>query len=279
MPRGVSVHIGLNHVDSGHYDGWSGDLVACEADAQAMKAIAESRQLTPTVLLTQQATADAVIAAIRNAASQLQTDDFFFLTYSGHGGEVPDTNSDEENDKSDETWVLYDRQLVDDELYALWGEFRPGVRIFVLSDSCHSGTATRGLDEPGVPHVLPQAEAGEPKPRTKELPRDVQRATYEAHKDLYDGIQKVIPSGETVDVAARVILISGCQDNQLSRDGDVNGLFTEKLLATWSNGAWTGDYSLFATAIRSLMPSDQTPNYFAVGAANDGFERQTPLTI
>src|SRR4051794_38745039 len=104
MPRGVSVHIGLNQVDSSHYDGWSGDLVACEADAQAMKAIADARGLASTMLLTREATADDVIAAIRNAASQLQTDDFLFVTYSGHGGEVTDTNGDEPKDKSDETW-------------------------------------------------------------------------------------------------------------------------------------------------------------------------------
>ena len=34
-------------------------------------------------------------------------------------------------------------------------------------------------------------------------------------------------SGTTrsTDIAAELILISGCQDNQLSSDGDVNGLF------------------------------------------------------
>jgi hypothetical protein len=42
--------------------------------------------------------------------------------------------------------VLYDRQLIDNELYALWARFRPGVRICVISDSCHSGTVTRDLE-------------------------------------------------------------------------------------------------------------------------------------
>jgi hypothetical protein len=42
----------------------------------------------------------------------------------------------------DETWVCYDRQLIDDQLYELWGKFKASVRILVLSDSCHSGTVS-----------------------------------------------------------------------------------------------------------------------------------------
>jgi hypothetical protein len=34
-------------------------------------------------------------------------------------------------------------------------------------------------------------------------------------------------SAQPDDDPASVLLISGCQDNQLSGDGDVNGLFTE----------------------------------------------------
>ena len=33
-----------------------------------------------------------------------------------------------------------------------------------------------------------------------------------------------------------MILISGCQDNQTSMDGDHNGAFTEQLLRVWDQG-------------------------------------------
>ena len=49
----------------------------------------------------------------------------------------------EEADKLDETWCLYDGQLIDDELYFELSKFAAGVRILVLSDSCHSGTVVR----------------------------------------------------------------------------------------------------------------------------------------
>ena len=55
---------------------------------------------------------------------------------------MPDVWGDEA-DKQDETWCLYDGQLIDDELYFELSKFAPGVRILVLSDSCHSGTVVR----------------------------------------------------------------------------------------------------------------------------------------
>src|SRR5215203_2095950 len=50
-----------------------------------------------------------------------------------HGGQVQDRDNEGETDRSDETWVAYDRQIVDDELYVLWGKFAEGVRVVVLS--------------------------------------------------------------------------------------------------------------------------------------------------
>jgi metacaspase-1 len=278
MTGAVSVHIGLNSVDSAHYNGWSGNLNACEADAHSMEQIAKSRRFEPKVLLTRSATAQAVSAAIRDAASHLDTGGFFFFTHSGHGGQVPDRNGDEK-DKMDETWVLYDRQLVDDELYALWARFKPGVRIFVLSDSCHSGSVTRDIAEAAVPHVVEHAMVDTQSPRHKDLPRNVQDATYDANKELYDGIQRSNPAAEKAQIGADVILISGCQDNQLSLDGDRNGLFTQNLLKVWNNGRWRGSYRRFQQAIGAEMPPTQSPNYFRIGASDPKFEGQAPLTV
>ena len=94
-PVGMSLHIALNEVDPGHYDGWSGPLAACEFDAHAMAAIAKAKNVAAQQLLTKQATRAAVLSGIRNAAKSLGPGDFFFLTYSGHGGQVPDRNSAE----------------------------------------------------------------------------------------------------------------------------------------------------------------------------------------
>jgi len=36
MAKGIALHIGLNSVDPHKYEGWSGPLSACEADANDM---------------------------------------------------------------------------------------------------------------------------------------------------------------------------------------------------------------------------------------------------
>jgi hypothetical protein len=273
----------LNKVDPSHYDDWDGALAACEFDANDMNSLAQSRGFESSILLTEAATADAVTNAIKRVAEELDPGDFFFITYSGHGGQVPDRNNEEEPDRSDETWLLYDRQLVDDELYVLWGTFAQGVRIFLLSDSCHSGSVAKAIqDEGSVPNVVATAEAAaQQSPRYRALPRDKMIATYRAHAKLYDDIQNAVPGSESSqsDVGATVVLISGCQDDQISRDGFTNGRFTEEFLKVWDNGAWKGGYRNFHEAIRSGMPGDQQPNYMQVGAQSSGYEQQDPLTI
>lgn len=109
--QGISLHLGLNRVDPVHYGGWDGALTACEFDANDMRDLAKSRGFKPTVLLTPDATADAVQGAIWEAAKKLVAGDIFFFSYSGHGSQVPDGNKDEP-DGQDETWVLFDRELV-----------------------------------------------------------------------------------------------------------------------------------------------------------------------
>jgi hypothetical protein len=291
-PKGMSLHVGLDAVDPNHYAGWSGPLFACEYDANDMAAIAASRAMMSSMLLTRDATRANVRKGIRAAAKALNAGDLFFLTYSGHGGQVDDVTNDEA-DSIDETWCLFDGQLIDDELYLELNRFRKGVRILVLSDSCHSGTVTRAF--------LP-FEGSENGRRTKHLPPDVARETYRTNKRFYDTLQlKVqqeggrertgepdVPRTELLvnprlrAVASKfnpmLILVSGCQDNQTSMDGDRNGAFTERLKAVWKNGAFTDDYARFHARIKSGMPPSQTPNLFVLGDAT-AFLRQRPFDV
>lgn len=282
MARGISLHIGLNTVDPEHYNGWNGRLAACEFDANDMLAIADVHGFDSEVLLTREATADAVTDAIRRASKELTSGDFFFCTYSGHGGQVPDRNGDESPDGMDETWVLFDRQLVDDELYSLWHGFEQGVRILVLSDSCHSGTMTRdarAMFEAVVPMIVDRGIIDDQKPRTKDLPRSVQDATYQQHRELYNDIQASNPTSDDVEVRAAVLLMSGCQDDQLSLDGNRNGLFTQTLRRVWNDGGFSGRYRRFHKEIVALMPPTQTPNFFPLGTGTRAFSREQPFTI
>ena len=274
MATGISIHIGLNRVDPNHYGGWDGKLRGCENDARDMEAIARKQKFTTSLMLNEQATAQAVTDAIAGAASQLKSGDILFLTYSGHGGQVKDLTG-EEPDGFDETWVLYDRQLVDDELYALWGKFANDVRIFMFSDSCHSGSVAKEFLARAVAGGQPATNI--PTPRA--MPEDVRDRTYEAHKELYDQIRAENPQGDQVGIGASVILISGCQDNQVSQDGPKNGVFTGALLRVWNKGRFKGSIKKFHKSIQLLIDFVQSPDYFKVGYSNPAFERQQPFTI
>ena len=74
------------------------------------------------------------------------------------------------------------------------------------------------------------------------------------------------------------ILISGCQDNQTSMDGDPNGAFTGALLKVWNNGGFVGDYARFHKQIVKGLPASQTPNLFPLGAAGR-FLKQQPFRV
>ena len=278
MAKGLALAIGLNSVNPKHYEGWSGPLNACEADASDMTAIARSRKFTVQTLMTKKATRAAVLGALARAARTLKSGDIFLLSYSGHGGQVPDRN-DDEPDHQDETWCLYDGELIDDELYTALGKFARGVRVFVLSDSCHSGSVTKAA------YYAARAAAGvDPLARTSEvryraMPREVALRTYRAHRAMYDKLQKAVKPNAEDSIRASTILISGCQDNQLSQDGDFNGLFTANLLRVWNEGRFSRDYRRFHKDIRQHMPPDQTPNFFTTGAPNRAYEKQVPFTV
>ncbi|OYU27771.1 MAG: peptidase C14 [Burkholderiales bacterium PBB2] len=294
-PKAASLHIGLNAVSPSAYGGWSGPLAACEFDAQDMAAIAKAQGIAkPTVLLTQKATRAAVLAQMRAAAKSLKSGDFFLLSYSGHGGQVADSNGDEP-DKKDETWCLFDGQLIDDELYFELSRFASGVRILVLSDSCHSGSVTRAFPAPPPP----------PDQRPKLMPEEVANRVYREHQAFYDKLQDDVMKAAAKAAAAApvdpdaalalvgaaaqasklvgsfrpaVVLISGCQDNQTSMDGPHNGAFTGQLLKVWNNGAFSGNYSAFHGRIRAGLPPSQSPNLFVLGPAA-GLLAQKPFTV
>jgi len=278
MTRGFALTIGLNSVNPKHYAGWSGKLNACEADAKDMADIVKSKKFSVKTLLTKAATRAKVVGEISRAARMLKAGDIFMLSYSGHGGQLPDLNSDEP-DAQDETWCLYDGELVDDELYAQLGKFCAGVRILVFSDSCHSGTVVKLAYYQGT-RAAPGSGSRRQGTRYRFMPADVALRTYRANRGFYDNVLKGtgLRRAEKA-VRASVLLISGCQDNQLSSDGDFNGLFTGQLLRVWKKGAFKGDYRKFHASIVRRMPPDQTPHYYRVGRINLKFEAQRPFTI
>ena len=275
--RGVSLHIGLNGLDPAHY-GTDGALAACEYDAEDMATIAaEEGYEVLDPLFGDTATRKNVIGKITEIAEQLKAGDIFLLSYAGHGSQTPDFNRDED-DGIDETLCLYDAMLIDDELYELWCKFREGVRVLMISDSCHSGSQIRAANR-----TAPLD--GGPKPRYLD-PRFAAR-TFRNNRDFYTRLGTATKGADEAllirpleqEIRCTVRLISGCQDNQVSRDGVANGRFTEELMRVWDGGRFSGNYLQFHQRIVAGMPADQTPNHWTIGATNTVYDSQKPFSI
>jgi peptidoglycan hydrolase-like protein with peptidoglycan-binding domain len=347
--KGLSLHIGLNRVDPNAYPGIRVPVLrGCINDANDMRELARAQGFqTSPPLLDNAATSAAVSAAITNAANTLAPGDLFFLTYSGHGSQVPDTTGEEEEGGLDETLVQSDRQFIDDELYALWGLFKPGVRIVVFSDSCHSGEVTRDLlfatereigtrqrdlelgteFDAGQAGARISAEAVEFTLTLADIVSPILGAVgrggvdYVTQRQITTGViqpilnelvdstsgrgaedvpqQRLLPLADAardldrrrsfyrrLKMAAQralpptcsVLLISGCQSNQVSLDGRANGLFTETLKRVWAAGN-VRDYVDLHARVLAQMPATQTPNLFWATPRDAAFEAQRPLTI
>jgi predicted chitinase len=284
MNKKYSLSIGLNAVDPKFYDGeWDGALACCEKDARDINSIAAVLGYDKKeVLLTKDATREKVLKILNEYSKDLKQGDYMVLFYSGHGGQVTDENGDED-DELDETWCLYNGELIDDELYNALSQFESGVRIYVLSDSCHSGTVIKAAVRKSSPEYLIKRNL------IKSMPANVAIASNMKRKKFYEKIQKDISSKKNNDnlkegqwtVKASVKLLSGCQDNQesgASPDAFHNSDFTDRVLLIWKGGNFRNTYENFHSKIISSMPSNQTPKVFTIGPEDPDFERQTPFT-
>ncbi|MER6917113.1 caspase family protein [Streptomyces sp. NPDC000594] len=267
MATGRSLHLGLNSVDPARYGGWDGRLLACENDARDMERLARGAGFETKVLLTPECTVENVVTELGRVVRRSAPGDIVLLTYSGHGGQVPDLDEDE-SDRLDETLVLYDREFLDDEVRRELAHAADGVRILVFLDCCHSGTA--------VELPVGAAEGGGFAPRM--MPPDRQREIFERDRELYRDIQRSLAEDGGA-AEADVLLISACQDHQVAADGPVNGRFTETLLEVWGGGYDTGGYRAFHQDILRRMPRDQSPNLHLSGQVAGDFLDQRPFTV
>jgi hypothetical protein len=294
MPKGISLHIGLNHVDVTAYGGWDWALAGSVHDAHDMAMLAAAEGYRSQLLTDRQATASAVLTAIRTAGGKLRPGDVFLLTFAGHGGQLGDAASEEDEPHGyDETWVCWDRQLLDDEVYAALASFARDVRVVVIADTSHSGTTARSALAPSPPVRTPEGAR-----RARIIPAAVANADLTRRSGLYQRVrrssraeirrtmarQRTLTRRQlnlrkpTSCLSARVVLITACQDNEVAYDGPGNGSFTTALLTAWSNGRFDGTYREFVSAIRARL-SAQNPSYLAVGRGASGWEASRPFSI
>ena len=252
--------IGINN-----YPGTHMDLQGCVNDANDWSAALAERGFKVAKLLDDQATKAAMVKAMNDLIGKAGKGDSLLVTFSGHGTYQPDEDGDEA-DGLDEALCPYDLQtngaaLIDDEIRAIFGARKAGVRIVLISDSCHSGTVTRAAkaekDADTRPRFMPM---GNWLP-SKLLPKD--RAGKPA-------TTMVAPAGTSPLMSVYSnklgdLLLSGCKEgpNNYSYDakiaGRYNGAFTYyalKALKSLKEGATYADWH---KAIVKYLPSASYP--------------------
>lgn len=247
MPKGLSLHIGVNTYNHRTYSGFGmrlSMLPNCNRDAVAYYAIASRFGYQPAKLIDDDATKEQVLLGIQIAARYLEYGDKFFVTFSGHGTHVHDVDQDEE-DARDEAWCCYDKLLIDDELYAAWKLFRPGVRILVIADSCHSGTSTKNVTY----QIVPQ--------------------------------KKQARSKIGYDLQATVLLLAACQDAQIAYGGSnlLNSNYTDCILRVLSENNFCRNYRELHDKVYCRMPLDSKPKLYSFGPEAAAFEKSKPFKI
>ena len=257
MSRAVSLHIGVNQpldrrrekVEKSETAAWQMAELACQAGYDSM-----------LVLRSQEATLGAVHTALTGLSPTLQGGDVLLVTFSGHGGRVQDRTGDAEDrdvDGYDETWCLYDGELLDDRLSAYWQLFNPGVRIVVVSESCYGAGMGRTGEGCAQPVFAPQTER---RIRYRSAPGDADAAGV--------GPCMVVPSRITDRIRASVLLLTASAENQEAP----SGVFTELLLELWDSGRCTHTYGeLHQRLSQRMMGSGHYPQLLMLGAADPDF--------
>lgn len=203
-PTRRALLIGINKYQSEDF----GNLRGAVNDIRLLRQVLTTRFGFPEenvqLLTDEDATRDGILRTLREFVAGCGPRDEVYVHYSGHGSQVEDLDGDEE-DGLDETIVPHDGRtegvpdITDDEL----GEILAGLRTkdaLIALDSCHSGTATRGV---GI--------------RTRSIPRDDRIELYRRPDVGRRGVTTLEDAG--------YVLMTGAAPNQSALDGPIAGTF------------------------------------------------------
>ncbi len=246
--------IGINN-----YPGTGSDLDGCVNDAKDWTKALKNRGFVVKQLFDRQATGKAMRAAIQATVERARSGDLVVVQYSGHGSFIPDENGDEP-DGTDECLCPYDINakgpITDDEIFDLYSARANGVKIFMISDSCHSGTVAKF-----APIATPPTTRAKNAPQRKV--RFLPPGAFLSQREVAKlGVRRALrPSSPPGRYAG--LLMAGCQDTEYSYDayfqGRPNGAFTFVALRALSKLPAKATYMDWFKAIRRLLPSQQYP--------------------
>ena len=266
----ISIHIGLNKLNPSIYYGDSGALNACVNDAYAMAGIALSKGFSSVkLLINEKATCQNFIKEMDSAISSLSPGGILFLTFAGHGGQIPSKISPGD---MDEVWCFFDGIIKDNDLCNYWAKLSKGIRVLLISDSCHSGGIVR-FEEEGKWTYLQDLNSKVP------ISRGIQNFVFGEESESNIVKWETCKNGKPIEASIR--LLSACDSHEKAKDGASHGAFTTALLKVWQGGDFKGNYLDYFSQISEMMENrkSQIPQHVLVGKSDAQFNNQLPFSI
>ncbi|OKL58845.1 Metacaspase-1A [Talaromyces atroroseus] len=261
--------IGIN------YFGQKGQLRGCINDVKNMssylnQAFGYARE--DMVLLTDdqqnpmsQPTKANILRAMHWLVKDAQPNDSLFFHYSGHGGQTPDLDGDEDDGYDEVIYPVDFRaagHIVDDEMHRIMVKpLQPGVRLTAIFDSCHSGSA---LDLPYIystqgvlkePNLAKEAGAGLLSIVSSYARGDMGSMVSSAMgliKKATKGDSAYEKTRQTKTSPADVIMWSGSKDEQTSQDATINGQATGAMSWAFINALKRNPHQSYVQLLNSI---------------------------
>jgi hypothetical protein len=241
--RRKALLIGIN------YFGQRGQLRGCINDVKNMSTYLNQNfgyAREDMVILTDdqqnpmsQPTKQNILRAMHWLVKDAKPNDSLFFHYSGHGGQTPDLDGDED-DGYDEVIFPVDFRvaghIVDDDMHTIMVKsLQPGVRLTAIFDSCHSGSAldlpyiysTQGiLKEPNLAKEAGQGLLGIVSAYTRGDLGSMASTAMGFFKKATTGDEAFERARRTKTSPADVIMWSGSKDDETSQDANIAGQAT-----------------------------------------------------
>jgi len=230
------------------------ELKGCVNDAKCWAALLTEHydfaRSDITMLTDKRATKARILAGLGDLLSGAKRGDVLVFTNSSHGTYRADTDGDEP--LYDEAICPYDTKdelIVDDDLRLLFADIPKGVRLTVISDSCHSGSATRDPDALETPDRRRRRYCD---PREIGLPfiDDVRRTARPRTRAAFP------------ESAMNELLLSGCRADQYSYDARFGRRFEGAMSHFAQQLIADAGYKItYGQLHRQLVPALRAANY------------------
>jgi hypothetical protein len=221
------------------------NLDGCISDAKSIHSIVTSRFQFPAdkidTLYNEAANRAAILKKLNDLLQNSKTNDIAFIYYAGHGSQVPNSLASEV-DKKDEsivpsdTWKPGVEDIRDKELAKIFNAFiDKGVKLTVIMDCCHSGSLSRGPNDPGKFRFIADAN--------------------------YDAKDASQPTPPETRPEGTFLIMSAAQDNEFAQEQrDENnvphGAFTIALMKALEQQSVNASALNLFTSIRAILKSN-----------------------